>query len=145
MIPAACCTLFLLVLAAACGSGAGRSGAGAAGRPCDAPRAVAADTVIRVGSGWPDGLLRRVAGDGPRFPAALRDRNVSGIVRATFVVDTTGRVAPGSARIVLETERAFGDAVCASLAGVQFTPAVVAGRRLAVRIDDAVTRFDLTR
>ena len=132
----------LAVVACATATPGGRD---SRGRPCGAAAAVPADTVLDAGAAWPAALIRPVRGELPQFPEVLRERGVSGEVRSSFVVDTLGRMAEGSARIVEESRREFGDAVCASLAGMEFTPVVVGGRRVSARIVNVRTHFEVGR
>jgi outer membrane biosynthesis protein TonB len=55
-------------------------------------------------------------------------------VTARFIVDTTGRVEPGS--IVLETEsnELFAAAVRKALERARFTPAEAAGKKVRIRM-----------
>ncbi|HEU4628894.1 MAG TPA: energy transducer TonB [Gemmatimonadaceae bacterium] len=64
----------------------------------------------------------------PRYPEPLRARGVAGAVVVRFVVDTTGRLAPGSLEVVAATDSLFADAVRDALGRARFTPAEVAGR-----------------
>ena len=66
----------------------------------------------------------------PRYPESLRVRGIIGAVVVRFVVDSTGRLAPGSLEIVTATEPLFADAVRTALARTRFTPAMVAGRHV---------------
>ncbi len=72
--------------------------------------------------------VRQIPGTrGPSYPKELRERNVEGQVIAQFVVDTTGRVASGSVRVLRSTDAAFSDAVRLAVYGMRFVPATVAG------------------
>lgn len=66
----------------------------------------------------------------PRYPEPLRARGIAGAVVARFVVDTTGRVAPGSFAVVEATDSLFADAVREALRRARFTPAEVRGHRV---------------
>jgi len=106
------------------------------GRPCGRRVPVTADTIVdRAGVG-DSPLLRWVVVGGPAYPADLR-RLGHGEVMATFVVDTTGRIVRGSAEILSESDVGFGRSVCAFLSRAKFTPAVVDGRKLNVRVSAA--------
>jgi TonB family protein len=71
---------------------------------------------------------------GPEYPPDLRRDRVNGTVDVSFTVDTLGNVVDGSVVIESETDRAFGDAVCAYIRRTRFTPFVVNGRRYSVRV-----------
>lgn len=81
----------------------------------------------------------------PRYPADEKRNNIEGRVLASFVVDTLGRVVPGSEVITQETGRGFGDAVCSYLRGVRFVPYERDGRHLSIELRDQLTTFSLTR
>jgi len=64
----------------------------------------------------------------PRYPEMLRRGGVDGRVVVQFVVDTAGRVEPGSVRVVVSDHALFTDAVRAALPRLRFAPAEVGGR-----------------
>ena len=70
----------------------------------------------------------RPGGASPRYPAVLRERGVEGRVVVQFVVDTLGRVEPGSLRVVSSANDLFTAAVRAALPTLRFTPARAGGR-----------------
>ena len=59
----------------------------------------------------------------PAYPSQLRAAGIEGSVVARFVVDTTGRVEPGSIDIVAMTQVAFSEAVRHALIRSRFVPA----------------------
>ena len=59
-----------------------------------------------------------------RYPPELYRKKVPGEVRANFVVDSTGAVAPGSVRIVSSTHPDFTEAVIKHLHALRFEPAL---------------------
>lgn len=66
-----------------------------------------------------------------RYPAALRTAEGGGItgdVLAQFVVDTTGRVDPATAKVLRSTHPAFTAAILAVLPALAFHPARAGGR-----------------
>jgi TonB family protein len=69
-----------------------------------------------------------------RYPDELRSRAPEGEARASFVIDTTGRVQTGSAEILAETHRAFGDEVCRFLQRATFMPVAPHGKKLTIRV-----------
>ena len=113
------------------------------GRSCDGVSPVTADTVLDS----KDPLLRNVQPTGsrltPRYPVDMREAGVSGEVIASFVVDTLGSVPRGGAWIRFETRTSFGDAVCGHLKTLRFSPLVVNGRRMSVRVTNWPTSFDI--
>jgi len=66
----------------------------------------------------------------PRYPELLRQAGVGGEVVAEFVVDTLGRVEPGTLRVVSSDHALFTAAVSAVLPSLRFLPAEAAGRRV---------------
>jgi hypothetical protein len=120
-------------------------------RPCDpaaarelAASAFSADTTLVGDQHEPGGGIRPVSRVWPRYPTELRARGVDGRVQSTFVIDTLGRVVPGSAYITYESHREFGDAVCSWLRDSRFAPFLVDGRRLSVRLLRVPTTFEVT-
>ncbi len=95
-------------------TGADRSGAGLGE---DAP--LDAATVDRAAAPRPDNPA-------PRYPEGLRVAAVEGRVLVRFVVDTAGRVEPGSLRVVTADDARFEGAVRAVLPRMRFTPAAPA-------------------
>lgn len=59
----------------------------------------------------------------PAYPADLLAQKVEGEVIVQFVVDTSGRVDPGSFRVIASSHYAFADAVRVALPGMKFRPA----------------------
>jgi hypothetical protein len=119
-----------------------RAQAGALGRSCDGRPFVDSDTIVDS----VDPLLRmmRPAGEkAPKYPVDMRNAGVTGQVAASFVVDTLGRVPPGGVLIHVETRPSFGNAVCAHLFSARFTPLVVNGRRMSVRVENWPVSFDI--
>jgi len=70
----------------------------------------------------------------PEYPPALRKSGVGGEVRVRFLVDTLGRVEPGSIRITMSTNRQFADAVLTALPKMAFVPAEIAGRKVSQEV-----------
>ena len=66
----------------------------------------------------------------PEYPADLRKQGVKGEVRIAFVVDTFGRVEPGSMRLQMSTDRRFATAVLTALPNMLFIPAEIGGRKV---------------
>ena len=70
----------------------------------------------------------------PSYPEMLRTAGMTGRVVAEFVVDSTGRVRPGSLVIVEATHELFATSVRRTVPGFRFTPARVQNRRVAQRV-----------
>lgn len=70
------------------------------------------------------------ASGGPEYPAGLLELRVEGIVLAKFVVDSFGRVSPGSFVSLESTHPAFTRAVDEAMARMKFRPAYVGQRRV---------------
>ena len=63
----------------------------------------------------------------PDYPDALRASGVQGAVVAQFVVDTAGRVEPGSIEVTSSTNPLFAQSVRSALIAARFRPAEVRG------------------
>lgn len=70
----------------------------------------------------------------PRYPEAMRAMGVEETVNATFVVDTLGRIEPGSLEVRDAQHPSFIQAVREALANARFRPAEVRGRRVRQRV-----------
>ncbi len=66
----------------------------------------------------------------PRYPDMLKSANVEGTVLAQFIVDTTGRVEPGSFKSLKSDHDLFTQAVRSALNNMRFLPAEVGGRKV---------------
>jgi periplasmic protein TonB len=66
----------------------------------------------------------------PRYPDMLRAAGVEGEVLAQFVVDTSGRVEPGSLRVLRSSHDLFSVAVRQFLTSARYYPAEIGGRRV---------------
>jgi periplasmic protein TonB len=98
---------------------------------------------VPLGPGWDGAPIDAVvaddppmllAGPAPDYPELLRQAGVEGRVVLEAVVDTTGRVEPGSIGVVAATNPAFVAPARRALAGALFRPARVRGRAVRVRI-----------
>ncbi len=76
-------------------------------------------------------LPERTGGPAPAYPEILRGAGIAGDVTVEFVIDTAGRVEPGSARIVASTHELFAQAVLKVIGGWRFRPGRIEG--IAVR------------
>jgi TonB family protein len=65
---------------------------------------------------------------GPRYPDALREARVEGVVLVQFVVETTGRVDTSTMKVLRSTDPQFTAATREMLARWRFSPAEVNGR-----------------
>jgi protein TonB len=75
-----------------------------------------------------------LAGPVPAYPELLRQAGVQGRVVLEVVVDTAGRVEPGSFVVVTAVHGAFVTSAQQALAGTLFRPARVHGRGVRVRV-----------
>lgn len=66
--------------------------------------------------------------EGPVYPATLLEKQVEGVVRAMFVVDTTGHADPESFRVLDSTDSAFTSAVRTALPRMKYRPAMLRGK-----------------
>jgi TonB family protein len=67
---------------------------------------------------------------GPTYPELLLTARVEGVVAARFIVDTTGRVTPGSFLTFESTHPLFTEAVVEALPRMKFRPAYVGTQRV---------------
>ena len=81
---------------------------------------------------------------GPEYPADLRSLR-EGQVMARFVVDTNGRVVKGTATILSESHRGFGQSVCRFLERARLRPVPVNGRKRSVTVSAAPFTFSFGR
>ena len=70
----------------------------------------------------------------PAYPELLRTAGTAGEVVAEFVVDSTGRVRPGSLHVVASTHELFTVSVRRTVPAMRFLPARVQGRAVAQRV-----------
>lgn len=80
----------------------------------------------------------------PRFPQMLTSAGVEGMARLSFVVDTLGRVEPGTVLVLEATHPAFALAVQVNLPRMRFAPARVGGRAVRQLVEFPV-QFHLNR
>ena len=66
----------------------------------------------------------------PRYPDNLRASALEGEVQAQFVVDTAGRVVPGSLKVLRSTHDLFTAAVRVAVDSMTFTPARIGGQKV---------------
>ena len=78
----------------------------------------------------------------PRYPDALRAAGVSGVVTLRFVVDTAGRIEPGSLHVIESPNEQFTAAVFAALRDTRFSPGESHGRPVRVLVQRSF-RFEL--
>jgi protein TonB len=81
---------------------------------------------------------------GPRYPEMLKSANVEGTVMAQFVVDTLGRVEPGSFKVLKSDHDLFTQAVKSALPNMRFLPAEVGGRHVKQLVQQPF-QFQLTK
>lgn len=91
-----------------------------------------------------DEPVRRLSGPTPVYPAALRAGGIEGVVQLRMVVDTTGRVEPGSIEVRSSTHQAFEAAAAEALIGSRYAPARLRGRPVRQLVQQGV-RFRLDK
>ena len=138
--------VLMLSVAAACASTGSIAQTRPPGRPCNDMVDYPVDTVIDLRRGVQNGP-RSISREGPRYPPEMMTQSIEGSVRASFVVDTTGNIPPGTAFISAESDFAFGYAVCKWLGSDtrRFEPMEVGGRRYSVRMLYFPVEFTLRR
>ena len=80
----------------------------------------------------------------PRYPERLRAGGIEGRVVMRFVVDTAGRVEPGSVRTVEGDHELFVSSVRDALPRMRFAPAEAGGRRVRQLVEQSF-QFSLNR
>jgi len=70
----------------------------------------------------------------PAYPELLRTAGTAGEVIAEFVVDSSGRVRPGTLQVVTSTHELFTVSVRRTVPAMRFLPARVQGRPVAQRV-----------
>jgi TonB family protein len=91
-----------------------------------------------------DEPVRRLSGPAPEYPVALRASGVEGMVALRMVVDTSGRIEPGSIMVQRATHPAFEAAAMAALTQSRFVPARLRGQPVRQLVQQSV-RFRLER
>jgi len=91
-----------------------------------------------------DKAVLAIPGTTPRYPSMLQSAGLEGDVRAQFVVDTLGRVEPGSFRALESTHALFTDAVRDALGRARFTPAEAGGHKVRQLVEQVFT-FRISR
>jgi protein TonB len=86
----------------------------------------------------------RAGNPSPEFPQVLRSAGVSGEVLARFVVDTNGRVEPGSVAITSASHSLFADAVRRWLPRTRYEPARAGSARVRQVVEQRI-EFALMR
>lgn len=83
---------------------------------------------------WPEDVARHATALGgvraPRYPEPLRTQRLEGVVIASFVVDTLGRVEPASFKARESTHALFEQAVRTAVMSQRFRPAEWNGHRV---------------
>jgi len=74
----------------------------------------------------------------PRYPPALQLAGIEGRVLVEFIIDTTGHLEPGSAKVLASTHRGFEPAALETLERSLFRPARIAGRAVRQRTLQAI-------
>jgi len=80
----------------------------------------------------------------PRYPPALRDIGLSGRVLLQFIVDTVGKVDPGSIHVMESTNQGFEPPARESVGAALFRPARLGNRPVRQRAQQSV-RFTVER
>ena len=106
------------------------------------------DTAPRVVSGEPSDkvyIARAVekavvplpSNPSPSYPRMLASAGLEGMVVARFVVDTTGRIEPGSLTIIQQNHALFENAVRDAMRRMRFSPAEADGRKVRQLVDQS--------
>lgn len=131
-------------LAAMPGGGVAALTAGGTGEPTGTTGAADSPTVWE-GEHVDQIVKVRRAGPAPRYPMSLQAIGMEAHLVARFIVDTTGRVRPGSIELVpTDTPLAFRQAVIAHLTATTYQPAMAGGRVVPQWVEQAFA-FTLKR
>ena len=129
----------------AAGSGTARPGARSHARgdlPFESPNRLM-DTTFTVFE--VDAMVERYEwAAAPVYPADLAEAGVEGLVRATYVVDATGRVDTTTIRIISSDHPRFTTSVQAALGEMRFRPAQRRGQRVRQLVEQQF-RFQIGR
>ena len=79
----------------------------------------------------------------PVYPPEMIAAGVEGLVRATYVVDTTGRVDTTTIQVTQSDDSAFTESVRTALGGMRFRPAKRAGKTVRQLVEQRF-RFRIT-
>ncbi len=74
--------------------------------------------------------VERIGGESPVYPSSLKDQGVEGSVVAQFVVNESGRVEPGTVKILDSSNPAFTAAVKEALPRMKFSAAQIGGKKV---------------
>ena len=74
--------------------------------------------------------VARIGGESPEYPPSLKDQGVEGTVMAQFVVNESGRVEPGTLKILSSSNAAFTAAVKEALPRMKFSAAQIGGKKV---------------
>jgi len=78
----------------------------------------------------------------PRYPPALRAAAIEGEILAQYVVDTTGRVAPGTWKVLRASHDGFREAAREAVEAGRFKPARIGGRAVRQLVQQTI-RFTI--
>jgi periplasmic protein TonB len=85
-----------------------------------------------------DQLPELLGGLSPAYPEALRRTGMNGAVVLEYVVSASGRVEPGSVRVVRSTHPAFSAAAADALLNARFKPAHRSGQAVPVLVQQTI-------
>jgi TonB family protein len=134
------------VVGRATGSGTARPGARSYARgdlPFGPPARLFLDTTFTVFE--VDAMVERYEGTAaPAYPSDLAEAGVEGLVRATYVVDATGRVDMSTIRIMSSDHPGFTTSVQTALGEMHFRPAKRRGQPVRQLVEQRF-RFQIGR
>jgi TonB family protein len=120
--------------------------------PAQQPAAAPAPEPVLAPRELPPGVYReedvadrpeRVGEPAPRYPDSLRAAGVGGRVLVEFIVDSTGRVDPGSVLVVSSSHPGFEAPTREAIVASTFRPSLVQGHAVRVLITQPVN-FEVT-
>ena len=84
-------------------------------------------------------VVRTANSAAPAYPLSMLEKNITGVVSAQYVVDTTGFADSSSFKVIAATNQAFVDAVRAALPYMRFTPAKIGASRVRQLVEQQFT------
>ncbi|HVX41327.1 MAG TPA: hypothetical protein VHB25_17315 [Gemmatimonadaceae bacterium] len=89
-------------------------------------------------------VVRTANSAAPAYPLSMLEKNITGVVSAQYVVDTTGFADSASFTVLAATNQAFVDAVRAALPYMRFTPAKIGAIKVRQLVEQQFT-FRISR
>lgn len=89
-------------------------------------------------------VVRTANSAAPAYPLSMLEKNITGVVSAQYIVDTTGFADSSSFKVIGATNQAFVDAVRAALPYMRFSPAKIGSIKVRQLVEQQFT-FRITQ